>query len=480
MVHAIRRMPGALPRVDDTTCPYRGMEVFEERHARWMFGREDDVQTSLAHLRDTSRLLPLVGASGSGKSSLVRAGLVPAVRTGELDGSFDWRIAVMRPQQHPLNALATAVVRLAGPDVDRLAIPSGRDPVDELATLARKPTFLTNMISLLAGDESVPPGVLLVVDQFEELFTEAEVEASAALRAAKPERKVGSAGRLLVQSLLDAAAQDDQRIHVVFTLRADFLPPCLRWPELARALDGSMRVALSAMGREQVKEAIRRPALSVGADVEPAVVHQLVDGVADQPGSLPLLQHCLIEMWARRDPETQTLTWSAYRAVGGLHGAMTRTAERMLQELDEASRPAVRWVLGRLIHHGQGTGDTRRSAPLAEFREQKSVQDALDALVEHRLVTVSEGRAQIAHEALLREWQTLQRWLREDRGVLQLRQEGDRGGSCLGRGGSRRRHAVARGPVGSCGRGSVGRRLGTGAHRSGAGVFGGGHRGSAR
>jgi len=392
-----------LPAVGPVECPYRGMAVFDEAHARWMFGRQAEVEHLLAHLRDTSRFLPLVGASGSGKSSLVRAGLVPAVRAGELDGSYDWRIAMLRPGPQPLRELATATLRLAGDEVGRLQL-SG-DPVEDLVGRFRQSDrALSNLTSLLAGDGAAPAGILVGVDQFEELFTEAEdlIEA-----------------RQLVRVVLEATGGAG-RTHVVVTLRADFIPASLQWPELARALDG-MRVALPAMAAAQVRDAIVRPALSVGARVDDAVVAQLVEEVADEVGSLPLLQHCLVETWAHRDRATNTLTWAAYERAGKLKGAIAGTADGLLEGLDEAETAAVRRVMGRLVHLGEGTGDTRRTAPLAEFTGADRV--VLDALVERRLVTLDGETTSIAHEALLREWQTLQAWLTEDRGVLRLRQE---------------------------------------------------------
>ena len=427
LANAILGRPSPRPVLAETACPYPGLRAFEERDAMRMYGREADVQTLLERLR-RSRLLPLVGASGSGKSSLVRAGLVPAVRTGELDGQFDWRIAIMQPRSRPLTELAKAVLRLAGKDHPRLAIPSGVGPTEELTKRAAQPAFLASSMDMLADETQREPGVLLVVDQFEELFNAAPpgggVRASESDSTGVLANPISDAERF-VHNILHAVDNPEGRIHVVLTLRADFLHRCLEWsdPGLARAVAETLQVALPALGIQQIEEAIRRPALSVGADVEPAVVDNLVQGVAEHAGQLPLLQHCLVEMWQRRDLESNTLTWQAYQDVGGLHGAIARTADGLLERMDPAERPAVRRVLGRLVQLGQGTGDTRRHAPLSEFATGSVERAALDALVSHHLVTVDQDSAQIVHEALIQNWETLQGWLSEDRGVLQLRQE---------------------------------------------------------
>jgi hypothetical protein len=393
-------------------CPYRGLEAFHEEHARFMFGREAEIGMLLEHLaagrEQRSRLMVLMGASGSGKSSLVRAGLIPAVRTGQLDGSYEWRVAVLRPGARPLEALATACLRAGGGNAPaRLGMPENRDPVGKFVEWAADPSWVRRAADLLWAEMPGEPRFLLVVDQFEEVFTEASGGGDSEARA-------------FVSNLLQATT-DLGRVHVVLTVRADFLPRCLGWPELATRLKQSVEFALSPLTQEQVADAVRRPALAVGADVEPAVVATLADRVAGRPGSLPLLQHCLTELWERRDRAWQTLTWTAYEQIGGLEKGIARSAERLMAELGDDR--AVRRILGRLINLGEGTGDTRRVALRTELGEDSATERALAALVDKRLVTVGDGTVEIAHEALLAEWASLRGWIEENRAALRLRQE---------------------------------------------------------
>ena len=387
-------------------CPYRGLDVFEEEHARWMFGRDREVTDLLGHLRGGSRLLVLIGASGSGKSSLVRAGLVPSVRTGELNGSFHWRVATLRPGTRPLDALATELLMVGGNDNPAL--------IEQYVEAFRgSEKGLANVTELLFEKLPDDPRLLIVVDQFEEVFTEAREDKTA----------TNSDVHQLVANLLDATAIPNGRIHAVLTVRADFLPRCLAWSDLAARLQGAVRFALAPLGAQQVKDAVRRPALAVGFDVEPAVVGKLVEEVAGKTGSLPLLQHLLRELWEERDETVRTLTWTGYEKLGGVHKGITHSAARMLEALGPEEQRAVRKIVGRLVHLGEGTEDTRRRAAREELGEDPTTQTALDALVEARLVSVDEGHAEMTHEALIREWDVLRGWIDVDRALLQLRQE---------------------------------------------------------
>ena len=387
-------------------CPYRGLKVFEEEHARWMFGREREVTDLLGHLRGGSRLLVLIGASGSGKSSLVRAGLVPSVRTGELNGSFHWRVATLRPGVRPLDALATELLMAGSNDNPAL--------IEQYVEAFRgSEKGLANATELLFRKLPDDPRLLIVVDQFEEVFTEAREDKAA----------TDSDAHQLVANLLDATAIPNGRVHAVLTVRADFLPRCLAWPDLAARLQGAVRFALAPLGPQQVKDAVRRPALAVGFDVEPAVVGKLVDEVAGKTGTLPLLQHLLRELWEARDETRRILAWTGYEKLGGVHKGITHSAARMLEGLGPEEQQAVRKVIGRLVHLGEGTEDTRRRAAREELGEDPTTRTALDALVKARLVSVDEGHAEIAHEALIREWDILRGWIEADRARLQLRQE---------------------------------------------------------
>ena len=348
----------------------------------------------------------LIGASGSGKSSLVRAGLVPSVRTGELNGSFHWRVATLRPGVRPLDALATELLMAGSNDNPAL--------IEQYVEAFRgSEKGLANATELLFRKLPDDPRLLIVVDQFEEVFTEAREDKAA----------TDSDAHQLVANLLDATAIPNGRVHAVLTVRADFLPRCLAWPDLAARLQGAVRFALAPLGPQQVKDAVCRPALAVGFDVESAVVSKLVEEVAGKTGTLPLLQHLLRELWEARDETRRILAWTGYEKLGGVHKGITHSAARMLEGLGPEEQQAVRKVIGRLVHLGEGTEDTRRRAAREELGEDPTTRTALDALVKARLVSVDEGHAEIAHEALIREWDILRGWIDADRARLQLRQE---------------------------------------------------------
>lgn len=366
------------PPEDRSACPYRGLEPFRQQDARWMFGRGGDVNRLLARLEST-RFLVVAGASGSGKSSLVQAGLVPAVLAGRL-GTDRWSASVIRPGRHPMRALGS-----------ELECPEG----------ARR---------------------LLVVDQLEELLTVAGGRGT-------------TEAETFVDALADATARPDGTV-VVATLRADFLDTALAWPSLARVLRGGLELALPPLERDQLEAAIRGPARAAGLRVEEAVVDALVGEVAGHAGRLPLLQFALRELWERR--EGDRLTWAALQGLGGVHGMLAHRAEGVVGSLQgQEEQGALRRLLGRLVHLDHGTAATRRLIPAAEAATTSTARRALDALVSARLVTASSDGVELAHEALLREWERLRLWLEEDRSALALRAELGRAAQAWSTGGHR-------------------------------------------
>jgi WD40 repeat protein len=407
--------------------PYRGLQPFTEADAGWMFGREQEEAALLAALRAGQRFITVVGASGSGKSSLVRAGIVPTVRTSGVDGR-PWQAVVMRPGSRPCHTLALELLGLgrsfgafgAVPDLaaDSAALAGMRE------RLSMSEHALVDLVDLLLYSDGRDDQLLLVVDQFEELFTS------------------GGGGRLAPEALaflrnvLAATDVADGRVRVMLTVRADFTGECLAVPELARRMR-RLTFALPPMEPAQLRDAIRRPALRVGHDVEKALVDVLVAATAEQVGCLPLLQHTLDRLWDVRDRGKRRLTHAAYNAhVGSLEESVAKRAEEVFAAFMAAGggdEGAVKRTFVRLVHLGEGTGDTRRRVSRAEFTGDAAANAALDAFIAARLVTtdVYRGRSgseteqavELVHDALLVRWSRLRRWIDEDRERLRTRQD---------------------------------------------------------
>ncbi|HZH76994.1 MAG TPA: TIR domain-containing protein, partial [Archangium sp.] len=392
--------PGLLPSCE---CPYRGLETFEHEHARLFFGRSDDAGQLLDKLHRAQRLLLVVGPSGSGKSSLVKAGLLPAVVTGQLNGSYDWRVVSLRPGARPCHALALALGQLdpkTGQPIDTTALRKRRDG------LSSHPDTLADHVDVALANEPRSPRLLLVVDQLEEVFSQCK-------DAADREAFLGN--------LLHAGAVPNGRVHVVATLRSDFLGPCQQQQGLAAQLNGAT-FFLRPLTETELRETITRPADLSGLRFQPGLVEELVKAVRAQPGNLPLLQFALLQLWEQRTGDE--LTWEGYRRIGELRGAIARTAEQVMEELTKPRQQAARHAFRRLIIVGDGTGDTRRRATRAELAAiGDEVSSVLDRFISKRLLVADEEGIELAHEALVQGWERLRGWLDEDREALLLRQE---------------------------------------------------------
>lgn len=343
-------------------CPYKGLAAFDQSDAPYFYGRERLVG-ELAARTVGMGLLGVVGPSGSGKSSLVMAGLLPSLASGLLPGSERWGHATLRPGEHPAGELERALASC--------------DPAERL---------------------------VLVVDQLEEVFTTTTDESE---RAAFIDRIV-------------ELARDSERSVVVVTIRADYTGHCAPYDELA-ALFSSNLVLVGPMGSEELRRAVELPARRVGLRVESALADALVEEVGDEPGGLPLLSTALVELWRARDD--RWLRLEAYQRTGGVRGAVARLAEASYWQLSEPERNAASTVLLRLVSEGEGGSDIRRRVPVAEFDGDRdpAVASVLGRLTEDRLLTRDDDMIEIAHEALIREWPRLRSWLDEDAAGRQLR-----------------------------------------------------------
>jgi WD40 repeat protein/type II secretory pathway predicted ATPase ExeA len=408
-------LPGALPEVaappPDERCPYRGLQVFEEEHADFFYGREALVGQLLNRLEPigvnpesaaarSAQFLAVVGASGSGKSSLVRAGLVPTLRRERVPGSSEWLIQIIKPGSQPLEALAACIAPLTKTPTARLR--------DDLAAQGRA---LHQAVRRALADKLPEQRLVLLVDQFEEVFTLCQDEMERAR---------------FVENLLYASAIHDGRIVVILTMRADFYHRCAAYRDLASRIS-ARQVLVGPMNEAELRRAIEQPARRVGLRFEPGLVDTILADVARQPGSLPLLQHALLELWEQR--QGRLLTLSAYQASGGVSGAITRRADGVYDSLGSEEQAVVRRLMLRLTQPGEGTEDTRRRAKKRELlpgsgEQQAMVEGVLQRLVHARLLTTSRDTASgeevvdVAHEALIRGWVRLQGWIDEDRMAL--------------------------------------------------------------
>jgi len=380
---------GEMPPAD-IPCPYKGLAAFEPEDAEVFFGREELVADLTAQLAGT-QFLGVVGPSGSGKSSVVRAGLLPAVWKGALPDSEHWQTVVLTPGHHPLNELAV-----------RISLLNGFTPGALLSDLEADHRGLDLVVRrVLAGDENDRSQLLLVVDQFEEIF---------ALCGDEAER------RRFIEALLYAVEAEDSRTVVVPTIRADFYGHCADYARLASRLRDN--VLVGPLDEDELRQVIERPAELVGLALEPGLVETILDDVADEPGALPLLSHALLETWQRR--RGRTLTLAGYAESGGVSGAIAQTADTVYVGFSPEQQAIVRNILLRLTEFGEeGTQDTRRRAAPGELarsaEEAPAVEGVLKTLADARLITTGEETVEVAHEALIREWPTLRTWLDEDR-----------------------------------------------------------------
>jgi WD40 repeat protein/DNA-binding SARP family transcriptional activator len=336
-------------------CPFLGLATFDAAHSEYFFGRERLVAELVARLVG-SPLVAVIGPSGSGKSSTVRAGLLPALGGGVLPGSERWRQALMRPGPHPLAQLQRVLSELKGRAV-------------------------------------------IVVDQFEEAFTVCRDE----------DERAG-----FLDALVELVEDRDRRVQVVVAVRADFYGHCAVHDRLAR-LVGANQVLVGPMRREELRRAIEAPARRVGLQVEPSLTDALIADVLHQPGGLPLLSAALLEQW--RERQGRVMRRATYDRTGGVRGAVGRLAEQTYTGLSEPERRAARRILLRLADAGEyEAAFVRRRVPLDELETDRDEHTAaaLAALIDSRLVTADGETLEVAHEALLREWPRLRGWLEED------------------------------------------------------------------
>nr|WP_042179802.1 helix-turn-helix domain-containing protein [Kibdelosporangium sp. MJ126-NF4]CEL14036.1 High-affnity carbon uptake protein Hat/HatR [Kibdelosporangium sp. MJ126-NF4]CTQ88402.1 High-affnity carbon uptake protein Hat/HatR [Kibdelosporangium sp. MJ126-NF4] len=363
-------VPGE-PEVDGSS-PYVGLAAFQPEDAEKFHGRERLVGELSARV-SRQRFVAVFGASGAGKSSLLRAGLT-ATWTGP--------VVLFTPGPHPVEECAVHLARL-----------TGTVPGQAHADLMADDRNLHRAVRMAADED-----VLVVVDQFEEAFTLCRDQA---------ERD------RFIALLVTAASSPNSNARVVLGVRADFYGHCTRYPDLVAAM-ADAQVAVGPMTTDELRRAIVQPAVQAGCTVEGALLSELVAQASDNAGVLPLLSHALLETWRRR--KGNALTLAGFRAAGGIDGALARTAETVYSDLGEARQRLVRELFLRLTALGEGTEDTKRRITRSEVDTETG--DVLDVLADARLITVADNTVDIAHEALIRAWPRLRQWLAADRDGL--------------------------------------------------------------
>ncbi|MFI9066386.1 trypsin-like peptidase domain-containing protein [Streptomyces sp. NPDC053429] len=394
--------------------PYRGLESFTAEHAEWFEGRTDAVRQVLANLAEQRRVTLLLGPSGSGKSSLVQAGVLPALAAGELPGSDRWLPILARPRQDLLTELERA--GLAGAATAGIAEAVARK-------LAAEPGYQR---------------VVLVIDQYEELLAEP-------FTPREQER------RLAATDEITAAITSNAALDVIMIMRDDFYPQqaALAPRLLEAAMPGLLNIP-STLSQDDLHDIIVQPALKAGARFEPGlperVIADVLAGTPDGPATrrapvtvLPMLELTLDQLWQRR--REGVLTHDAYRRIGGVTGSLTTWCDAALDKLPAGGRPVAQRILTSLVR----SADTRRSipamreqVPLQDLRELAAdvgdgpdsgerVDDVLAALAHHRIIVThtpqvslvhgsppAQPVAELIHDALIRDWGTLRAWVRQD------------------------------------------------------------------
>ena len=363
--------------------PYKGLAYFTEADAQNFFGREE-LSDHIAARLQKSPFLAVIGASGSGKSSLIRAGIVPRLR------GQNWLVRILTPTARPLQRLANA---LTG---ENSALTAADELQSALAKEARTLHLAANRLTAQAGQSHM----VLIIDQFEELFT---------LGSDEGERLA------FIENMLNAI-EEAGTLTILLGMRADFYGRTAQYDGL-RSLISQQQEFIGPLQQRDVVRVIAEPAKRGGWQFVEGLVEQILEDAAGEPGYLPLLSHALLETWDLRRGTVMTL--GGYRAAGGVEGAIAKTAEDTLQKLDAAQIPMVKHIFLSLTELGEGAEDTRRIATRQELQRIDTngadIDALVEALVQARLITVDGAEVQVAHEAIVRRWPRLRSWIDEDR-----------------------------------------------------------------
>jgi WD40 repeat protein/tetratricopeptide (TPR) repeat protein len=382
------------PELKSSDCPYVGFEAFSETNADFFFGRQDLVKQWIATLAER-RVLTVVGPTGSGKKSLISAGVFPALRSGALPGSEDWRyFPLITPGAHPLRSVVEGVSGSAARDVDEL-----------VSAMRRSSKVLLSMVK--RGNDQP---VILAFPRFEEVFTLANAE----------DRKA------LANNLLELVEAPGNH-RVLVAIRNEFLPHLGQLGALQAQLQKG-EVFVPPFDASELREVVEKPAERVGLKFEDGLVDALIFDVLGDPAALPLLQFTLLKLWDRR--ERNRVTWKGFRQIGGCRGAIEQAAEEMYSTLDSFEEEILKGILLRIVRPGAAREvicSTVQRASLYEGAESHArVDSVIDALIRVGLVRISKDqtanqRLCVVHEALVTKWPRLVDWLEDERTKLRQR-----------------------------------------------------------
>jgi len=384
------------PELDESLCPYAGLDSFQEEQHDHFFGRSRLTSFLVEKLKN-QRMLALLGSIGSGKSSVIRAGLIPALKSGAIDGSAQWRyLTPITPGSDPLAQLAKIVPHEAELNV-RLTVEPG-------------------LFAAAIGTSGDQPAVLLV-DQFDELFTLTADE---------------QAQETFVAALIGLADLPNARHTVLLTMRSDVESSIARFPALQSWFERA-RVQLLPLGAGELREAIEKPAELIGLKFESGLVDKLIEDLLGEPAALPLLQFTLLELWERRN--RNLITWAAYNEVGAGRRALAGVAEQLYKSIDPSEQEMMRRLMLRLVRVERGQDvaikRVRRDALLQSISPRVQAEQVLGQLIFERLVrvmlgdTTADDQIELAHEALARNWPRLIDWLETERSALETRRRLD-------------------------------------------------------
>jgi hypothetical protein len=386
--------PALSPALDDDKCPYRGLNAFQESDKELFFGRERGIELLLKKLK-TNRILFVDGPSGSGKSSIVLAGLVPALKADVIPGSANWRFfPAMVPGSNPLKNLARALGAALGRDASWID--------GQAEAMEHNHAQLLETVSSLGPEPAV-----LVVDQFEEAFT---LCLNDAWRNA------------FVNNLIALAKASAARHQIILTLRTDYNTYLAQYPELMKRFEvGQIRVM--PLTASDLRAAIEEPAKRIGLKFEEGVVDNLVRDILGEPEGLPLLQFTLLRLWKTREDKRNRITLAQYRKLGGARRALALTADEFYHDLTEAKRVTLERIMLRLALPSGNLEVLRNPVRRATlyFEDPNRVNEVIDALWEAGLVRITQGetpandKIEIAHEALVRHWPRLVEWIEKRR-----------------------------------------------------------------
>jgi uncharacterized protein YjbI with pentapeptide repeats len=389
-------------------CPYKGLRYFDIADADYFFGREDIINTLLNRVRQDN-FLAIVGTSGSGKSSVLRAGLSHELMQGQrLSGSRDWNINIIVPTAHPLQSLAKLFI-----DANLSAV-NQADEIDKMIAFLQKggDSLRRSIESHL--EKNSRSKFLLIIDQFEETFTLCENSL---------ERNQ------FLACLLKFVTSKQDKFKLILGMRIDFLGKCFEqdYHGLGKLIEANL-IAVSPLNPEQLQRAITEPAKKVNLDLEAVLVEKMLKDGGDQPGNLPLVQDTLTELWQRR--EGNCLTLSVYDKLGGISGTLNKRATVFYDAFMVQEKKLVKNIFLSLTQLGEGTEDTRRRVLKQDLVTDKYTEEFIDPMIqklanERLIVTDEQGETtdkkvaiEVAHEALIREWELLRQWLDQDKANL--------------------------------------------------------------